>query len=104
MVDSQPLTARRNAISCWISIGHVMVSCAGLLQNLLHSGLKRFGLRPRLCRFNLLVRQLRFQFSAETISSTSGTSRCLVAMGHFRSHGDWRWRWGTGASEGGQRQ
>ena len=64
MVDSQPLAADHNKISGWISIGHVMVSCRALLQYLLHSGLKRFGLRPRLSRFNLLARQLRFQFGA----------------------------------------
>ena len=72
MVDSQPLAAGRNEISGWISIGYLMLFCRGLLQNLLHSRLKRFGLRPRLSRFNLLARQLRFQFRAETISSVFG--------------------------------
>src|SRR5262249_10644498 len=72
MVDSQPLAASRNGISGWISIGHVMMSCHGLLQYLPHSGLKRFGLRPRLSRFKVLARQLRFQFRAETISSVFG--------------------------------
>jgi hypothetical protein len=65
MIDSQPLAAGRNEISCWISIGHLMLSRRGLLQNLLDSGLKRFSLRPPLSRFNLLARQLRFQFSAQ---------------------------------------
>ncbi len=44
----------------------------GLLQYLLHSGLKRFGLRPRLSRVRLLARQLGFQFRAETVSSVFG--------------------------------
>ena len=60
------------AMRGWISISHVMVSCRGLLQNRLHRGLKRFGRRPRLRRFNLLARELRFQFSAQVISSVFG--------------------------------
>jgi len=55
-----------------------MLSCRGLLQNLLHNGLKRFGCYAPLSRFNLLARQLRFQFSAEMIRSIPGL---LIAGG-----------------------
>ena len=71
-VDAQPVAADRSEMSGWISIGQVMVSGSGVVHNLLHSGLKCFGRRPPLSRFNLLARQLRFQFSAETSSSVFG--------------------------------
>ena len=43
-----------------------------LFQNLIHDGLEGFGLCPRLSRFNLLARQLRFQFVAQMGGAVPG--------------------------------
>ena len=61
-----------------MSIGPWLLSCRGLLQYRLHSRLKRFGRHPPLSRFNLLARQLRFQFSAQLFRTMLGL---LIAGG-----------------------
>jgi hypothetical protein len=54
-----------SAVSGCSSIGHLLLFCWAVLQNLGHGGFEGGGLEPRVGGVNVRPRQARFQFGAQ---------------------------------------